>query len=204
VDYFRAKFIDQLGMSCNVTFTFFLIIRWVCLYLDLICIAFTLLVASFTVWAKDKIDKEILALSMQVITDVIVFFGNSIRVLSEIENMMTSSQRIFAYTQMDKEDELKKDHDHTLPEWPSKGEIEFKNVTMSYREGLEPSLRGLSFKVEGGMKIGIVGRTGAGKSSIIQTLFRLCDPSNGEILIDNQNINEVGLHLLRKNIAFIP
>ena len=75
---------------------------------------------------------------------------------------------------------------------------------MSYRPNLPPSLVNLSFRVQPKMKIGIVGRTGAGKSSILQTLFRLCEISEGSIKIDGQDIKEVGLHLLRKKIAFIP
>jgi ABC-type multidrug transport system fused ATPase/permease subunit len=75
---------------------------------------------------------------------------------------------------------------------------------MRYREGIEPSINELSFKIEAGMKVGIVGRTGSGKSSILQALFRLCDLSEGKILIDEVDVKDVGLHLLRKNIAFIP
>jgi ABC-type multidrug transport system fused ATPase/permease subunit len=75
---------------------------------------------------------------------------------------------------------------------------------MKYREFLEPSVKELTFKVQPGMKIGIVGRTGAGKSSILQTLFRLCEVSKGNIKIDDIDIRKLGLHLLRKNIAFIP
>lgn len=75
---------------------------------------------------------------------------------------------------------------------------------MRYRETLEPSLRNLSFDVEPGMKVGIVGRTGAGKSSILQALFRLIECGDGKILIDDVDIKTLGLHLLRKNIAFIP
>jgi len=75
---------------------------------------------------------------------------------------------------------------------------------MRYREYLEPSIVDLSFVIQPRMKIGIVGRTGAGKSSILQALFRLCDLSKGRIEIDGVNITDLGLHLLRKNIAFIP
>ena len=75
---------------------------------------------------------------------------------------------------------------------------------MKYRETMEPSLRELSFEAQAGMKIGVVGRTGAGKSSILQTLFRLSDSCDGSILIDGTDIKQIGLHLLRKNIQYIP
>ena len=75
---------------------------------------------------------------------------------------------------------------------------------MRYRETLEPSLKGLSFMVKPRMKVGIVGRTGAGKSSILQALFRLVELSAGSIEIDGVNIAQLGLHLLRKGIAYIP
>lgn len=75
---------------------------------------------------------------------------------------------------------------------------------MRYRPTLEPSVRNLNFDIQAGMKVGIVGRTGAGKSSILQILFRLVDPSEGSVEIDGVDIKDVGLHLLRKNIAYIP
>ena len=75
---------------------------------------------------------------------------------------------------------------------------------MSYRDSLEPSIKELSFKASAGMKVGIVGRTGAGKSSILQALFRLSELSAGKILVDGVDIAKVGLHTLRKRIAFIP
>jgi ABC-type multidrug transport system fused ATPase/permease subunit len=124
---------------------------------------------------------------------------------SEFENYMTSSQQINGYTKMPSEGNLIEPADKDLAEnWPLKGAIEFKDVTMSYRPGLEPCLRKLSFKAQAGMKIGIVGRTGAGKSSILQALFRLCDLSEGSMLIDDYDCKDLGLHTLRKNVAFIP
>lgn len=88
--------------------------------------------------------------------------------------------------------------------WPKEGTIEFNNASMRYRPTLEPSIKNLSFTVGAQMRVGIVGRTGAGKSSILQALFRLCDVCEGEILIDGVNIRSIGLHLLRKGIAYIP
>ena len=75
---------------------------------------------------------------------------------------------------------------------------------MRYREDLEPAVNDVSFEIEPGMKVGIVGRTGAGKSSILQSLFRLIDLSDGTVEIDGVNIKEVGLHTLRTKIGYIP
>mmetsp|Transcript_20305 Transcript_20305/g.14686 ORF Transcript_20305/g.14686 Transcript_20305/m.14686 type:complete len:87 (+) Transcript_20305:1577-1837(+) len=85
-----------------------------------------------------------------------------------------------------------------------KGNIEFVESTMRYRPGLPPSVNKLSVKAQGGMKVGIVGRTGAGKSSILQMLFRLTELDSGKVTIDDVDIASLGLHLLRQKIAYIP
>jgi len=110
------------------------------------------------------------------------------------------------YTELEIEDALTKPGDKDIQKkgWPAKGAIEFTNVTMTYRAELPPAINKLSFKVEAGMKVGIVGRTGSGKSSILQALFRLIDLAEGSIVIDGIDIKDLGLHQLRKQIAFIP
>ena len=200
--YYIQNFLNQMEKSCNSTFTFYLLNRVTCYLLDWICLVFTLCVSSFTLWAKGKLDTEILAFSLQIITDVVVIFSLSFRSTLELDNLMTSSQRVYQYTQLEPEDELEKTGDK--PNWPEEGRVEFKKVTMRYRKYLEPSLRELDFVIQPKMKVGIVGRTGAGKSSILQALFRLCEIEEGEILIDGINTKGVGLHLLRKNIGYIP
>lgn len=129
-----------------------------------------------------------------------------VRMYGEVQQMMTASQRMNEYTKLPSEDLLEKEADKQLAieEWPTSGKIEFKNITMKYREELEPAVKGLSVSVQPGMKVGICGRTGSGKSSILQTLFRLTDVSDGTIKIDGTDIYGIGLHALRKNIAFIP
>mmetsp|Transcript_22711 Transcript_22711/g.34995 ORF Transcript_22711/g.34995 Transcript_22711/m.34995 type:complete len:99 (+) Transcript_22711:974-1270(+) len=97
--------------------------------------------------------------------------------MAEIQNYMTSAQRLHDYTLLESEDELQKEIDSKFIQkqvggaetqtWPSKGHIEFSKVTMRYRKNLDPSIKDLSFKIEPRMKVGIVGRTGAGKSSIL-------------------------------------
>lgn len=87
--------------------------------------------------------------------------------------------------------------DEDLEGWPHSGGIKFKGVTMRYKEDMEPAVNDVTFEIDPGMKVGIVGRTGAGKSSILQSLFRLIDLSGGSVEIDGVNIAEVGLHTLR-------
>ncbi|KAG6918643.1 hypothetical protein DXG01_012762 [Tephrocybe rancida] len=89
------------------------------------------------------------------------------------------------------------------PQWPQSGVVEFKDVEMSYRPGLPKVLRGLSFQIRGGEKIGVVGRTGAGKSSLALTLLRLVEYS-GSIIVDGIDIAELGLKDLRSKISIIP
>ncbi|KAJ2844058.1 hypothetical protein IWW36_005327 [Coemansia brasiliensis] len=88
--------------------------------------------------------------------------------------------------------------------WPDQGTIEFKNYSTRYREGLDLVLKGLSFKVKPMQKVGIVGRTGAGKSSLTLALFRLIEAATGQILIDGQDISQYGLFDVRSKLSIIP
>ena len=103
----------------------------------------------------------------------------TVRQLAEVENNMNSTERIHFYgTQLEEEAPL---HLGDVPaNWPEKGEIVFEDVQMRYRAGLPLVLHGLSMHVNAGERIGVVGRTGAGKSSIMSTLFRLVELSGGK------------------------
>jgi len=150
--------------------------------------------------------RDNLAFSITIIADVIVLFSISIRMYMDMKNMMVASQRIVEYTDLATEDDLVKKGDAQLQKqgWPQKGRVTFEDLSMKYREEMDPSLRNLSADVKAGYKVGIVGRTGAGKSTILQVMFRLTEPCGGRIIIDNVDIQDIGLHLLRKNIAYIP
>ncbi|CAE6500425.1 unnamed protein product [Rhizoctonia solani] len=126
------------------------------------------------------------------------FYRASARELKRLVLQYTSSGDIpqeKPYVQIDK----------TPPKtWPDHGAIEFHDLVMSYRPGLPPVLRGVSLRVRGGEKIGVVGRTGAGKSSLMAALFRIIELTSGSILIDGLDIGEMGLGAVRSKIAIIP
>lgn len=90
------------------------------------------------------------------------------------------------------------------PTWPQKGVVTFENFQLRYREGLDLVLKGINFSVNSQEKVGIVGRTGAGKSSLTLALFRIIEAADGMIVIDDINISEIGLHSLRSRLTIIP
>jgi ABC-type multidrug transport system fused ATPase/permease subunit len=115
---------------------------------------------------------------------------------------MTSVERINEYIALAKEP-LKTGVIEPLHSWPPNGEIEFRNVSFSYDPSLPSVLKDVSFKIKAREKVGIVGRTGAGKSTIFETLFRMAEPC-GDIIIDGINTKHISLHNLRSSIAIIP
>ncbi|XP_066138463.1 ATP-binding cassette sub-family C member 4-like isoform X2 [Euwallacea fornicatus] len=143
-----------------------------------------------------------LAISQSLILTGMVQHG--MRQTAEVINQLTSVERVMQYTVLEKEGPFKTPKDN-MPKraFPEKGAIEFRNMSLIYIRGEPPVLKNLNFKIEGGEKIGIVGRTGAGKSSLIWALFNLA-PIEGQIIIDNVDSRTLGLNDLRKNISIIP
>ena len=117
---------------------------------------------------------------------------------------MTSVERINEYTNV-KVENLKKEENgyKKLKNWPNNGSIELENVSYAYDDNLPNVLHNLTLKINSKEKIGIIGRTGAGKSTFFQALYRMAEPS-GKILIDNVDIKQVSLHDLRSSISIIP
>lgn len=111
---------------------------------------------------------------------------------ADLESNMTSVERVLEYTIIEQE----KDTGKIEENWPIKGDVAFENVTLRYESAAKPVLENISFVIGDGQKIGIVGRTGAGKSSIISVLQRLYE-YDGEVIIDHINTETVSLNYLR-------
>ncbi|XP_029676431.1 probable multidrug resistance-associated protein lethal(2)03659 [Formica exsecta] len=127
-----------------------------------------------------------------------------VKQIAETFSLMTAVERILQYTNLPAESAVTSD-DPPPPTWPAQGQLTFKDVSMKYDKNDPFILKNLNFSIEPGWKIGVVGRTGAGKSSLISALFRLFDEGlKGEIIIDGRVTSMVGLRELRSKISIIP
>ena len=126
-----------------------------------------------------------------------------VRQAADLENNIVAVERIKEYSEITNEP----DWTTVAPppsNWPAYGSIQFKQYSMRYREGLGLVLKSVNANIKGGEKIGIVGRTGSGKSSLTVALFRLVEPASGSIIIDGIDISKIGLHELRTKLTIIP
>ncbi|XP_059439550.1 ABC transporter C family member 2-like [Corylus avellana] len=127
-----------------------------------------------------------------------------LRLASLAENSLNAVERVGTYIDLPSEAPLVIESNRPPPGWPSSGSIKFDDVVLRYRPELPPVLHGLSFTISPTDKVGIVGRTGAGKSSMINALFRIVELERGRILIDDYDIAKFGLNDLRKVLGIIP
>ncbi|XP_072454182.1 ATP-binding cassette sub-family C member 6 isoform X5 [Notamacropus eugenii] len=128
----------------------------------------------------------------------------AVRSSTDLENNIVSVERMRDYTKTSKEAPWTLPHNGISHTWPAMGQIEFRGYSLRYRPGLALALRNLTLEIHPQEKVGIVGRTGAGKSSLIISLLRLIEAAEGGIWIDGVNISQVGLHALRSKITIIP
>ncbi len=202
-DYFSGRIRDSIDQMDSAYFLTFSNQRWLAVRLDAIGNILVFTTGVLVVTSRFNVSPSIAGLVLSYILSIVQIIQFTVRQLAEVENNMNATERLHYYgTRLDEEApaHLKKMADS----WPQSGEIIFDNVQMRYRAGLPLVLQGLDFKAHGGERIGIVGRTGAGKSSIMSALFRLNELSGGSIKIDDIDIATVGLQDLRSRLAIIP
>ncbi|GAB0093527.1 probable multidrug resistance-associated protein lethal(2)03659 [Sergentomyia squamirostris] len=182
-------------LACSQSFT---------MWLDMACILYiSIVVLSFVI-----LDRDVLGGNVGLaITQVVNLVGScmwGMQQTAELENQMISVERVIQYSKLPSEPPLETEpKNKPTKEWPSDGAIKFENLSLRYVDEGEVILKDLNFEIKAGEKVGIVGRTGAGKSSLIQALFRLA-PIEGKIEIDGIDTQNLGLHDLRSKISIIP
>lgn len=178
--------------------------RWLSFRVDMVGALVAFLSAAFVLVNVGRVDAGAAGLSM---TYAVTFTENVlwlVRLYAESQQSMNSVERVREYLEVEQE-AAKVIEDRRPPSgWPAKGAVEFVDYSTRYRPDLDCVLKNVSFSVSAGEKVGIVGRTGAGKSSLALALFRGLEAVDGKIIIDGIDIGTIGLQDLRENITIVP
>ncbi|XP_048151742.1 ATP-binding cassette sub-family C member 4 isoform X3 [Corvus hawaiiensis] len=199
---FQKLFDAHQDLHSEAWFLFLTTSRWFAVRLDAICAIFVIVVAFGSLLLAKTLNAGQVGLALSYAITLMGTFQWGVRQSAEVENLMISVERVMEYTELEKEAPWETNK-HPPTEWPNQGMIAFENVNFTYSLDGPLVLRHLSVLIKPKEKVGIVGRTGAGKSSLIAALFRLAEPE-GRIWIDKYLTSELGLHDLRKKISIIP
>uniref|UniRef100_A0A7N8Y8Y1 ATP-binding cassette sub-family C member 5 n=1 Tax=Mastacembelus armatus TaxID=205130 RepID=A0A7N8Y8Y1_9TELE len=179
--------------------------RWLAVRLDVISVALISITALMMVLMHGQIPPAYAGLAISYAVQLTGLFQFTVRLASETEARFTSVERIHHYIQSLSQEAAARLKDRTPPaDWPHQGELVFKEVEMRYQENLPLVLSRISCTIRPKEKVGIVGRTGSGKSSLGVVLFRLVERCGGSILIDGVDISDIGLADLRSKLSIIP
>ena len=188
---------SYVSLSCN---------RWLTVRLELLGNLIIVFSSIFAILARDELSAGVAGLSISYAFNIILSLNWMLLTFSNLEMDAVALERIVEY--MDGPEEAKWElplADCQLPkDWPDQGEIVFENYQARYREELDLVLNDMNMNINDGEKIGICGRTGAGKSSLTLALFRIIESAGGRITIDGIDISTLGLHALRSHLTIIP
>ncbi|KJZ72821.1 hypothetical protein HIM_07765 [Hirsutella minnesotensis 3608] len=181
--------------------------RWLAVRLEFIGAVVILAAAGFaviSVASHSGLTPEVVGLAMSYALQITTSLNWIVRQTVEVETNIVSVERVLEYARLPSEAPEIIPGKRPPVAWPAKGEVDFKNFSTRYREGLDLVLKNINLDIKSHEKIGVVGRTGAGKSSLSLALFRLIEPATGQIDIDNLNTSAIGLLDLRRRLAIIP
>jgi len=202
---------EMIDINSRAYFCFIAGSRWFSLYLEIAGTWLIFFTALFAVVTPGTSSASQIGLALSYILQVTTILGYTIRSITEVESSMSSVERLEYFgTSLPKEADATRNYDD-IPEderpsedWPQEGAIEIDEASLRYREGLELVLNGVSAKIEAGQKVGIIGRTGSGKSTLMVAILRLVELAGGSIKVDDVNLSNLGLDHVRKTITIIP
>lgn len=181
--------------------------RWLAVRLEFIGAIVILAAAGFGIIGianGSGLSVGFFALGMSYALQITTSLNWIVRQTVEVETNIVSVERVLEYARLPSEAPEIVSSNRPAVTWPAQGEVEFSNYSTRYRAGLDLVLKNINLAIKSHEKIGVVGRTGAGKSSLTLALFRLIEPAEGHIGIDDVNTSEIGLLDLRRRLAIIP
>ena len=199
---FYSQALQKIRTSLQANFTQQVIAEWLSVNLDIMGVILLGLVAFIATIARAHVSWSLASLSVTYVMMVTINFQRAVHCTTDLEISMTSLERTHSFSNLLAE--TQNADVQSMQNWPIMGGISFDNVTLVYHDNPVPVLKGVSFDILPGEKIGVVGRTGSGKSSLINALFKLVDLEQGSICIDGVDISKVNLTILRNSIAFLP
>ncbi|XP_057963949.1 ABC transporter C family member 5 [Malania oleifera] len=180
-------------------------IEWLCLRMELLStFVFAFCMILLVSFPHGSIDPSMAGLAVTYGLNLNARLSRWILSFCKLENKIISIERIHQYCHITGEAPAIIENARPRASWPENGTIELIDLKVRYKENLPVVLHGVTCTFPGGKKIGIVGRTGSGKSTLIQALFRLIEPAGGRIAIDDIDISTIGLHDLRSRLGIIP
>jgi ABC-type multidrug transport system fused ATPase/permease subunit len=203
----QSKFFDKSVKNYDKLNSSYLLVQlvgyWLALRLDIMGGLISAFIGAVAI-ATHFIPAGWLGLSLTYSIEITTYLKFVVQMVANIEGEMSSVERILNYShQIEQESTTESAEVTDTASWPSDGALRFRNASMRYRNG-PPVLRNLSFEIKPGEKIGICGRTGSGKSSLMVALFRICELAEGYIQLDEVDISKVDLETLRSNLSIIP
>lgn len=176
---------------------------WLGMRIDGLSASLSFLVAMFLVTNRETLSPAVAGLLLVQTTKAIQNFRWVLKRLVDVESAAVCLERVMSYTDLQTPRYLLPG-DPQQADFPNAGKLVFENVCMRYRPGLPLALDEASFEVRAGESVGVCGRTGAGKSTLANAIFRMCELSSGRILIDGYDISKLGLETLRTNLGIVP
>ena len=200
---FCQEFEEKVGRHLLCNYVSDMTNRWLSIRVEILGNFIVFFAALFAFYSRDRLSAGVIGLSISYAMQMIDGFGWTIRMAGELESDSVALERVREYEELPQEAAWESPGG-TRTDWLTEGTIQFRGFSTRYRPDLDNVLTDFSLTVQSGQKVGIVGRTGAGKSSLSLALFRLMEASGGSITIDRQDISRLGLQDLRARLTIIP
>lgn len=191
-DFFKVRLFQSGGSN------------WFGVQLDQVSFVLLLFILLFSFYFKNKISSESIGLLLSYSLKLMDYLYNIMNRFTTLEKLLTSVERCNSFTKILQELPSQTEVDKKNPDFPKCGGIKFQNFSVRYRPETQLVLKNLTFDIQPGEKVGVVGRTGSGKSTLCLCLFRILEAYSGNILIDDIDISQLGLEYLRDNLTIIP